>query len=65
MLRALRADRAVAQGVVEIAAGAVYLGCAEGTIELIEVKPDGKRAMEAAAWAAGVRERTSSWEALS
>ena len=65
VLRALRADRAVAQGVVEIAAGAVYLGCAEGSIELIEVKPDGKRAMEAAAWAAGVRERTSSWEALS
>ena len=37
-----------------MAAGKVYLGCAEGVLEVIEVKPDGKRAMEASAFAAGV-----------
>ena len=32
----------------------LYLGCAEGALEVREVKPDGKRAMEAKAFAAGV-----------
>lgn len=32
----------------------LYLGCADGALEVLEVKPDGKRAMEAKAFAAGV-----------
>lgn len=42
----------------------VYLGCADGALELARVKPDGKREMDASAWAAGQRERSGSWEAL-
>ena len=42
----------------------VYLGCADGALELASVKPDGKRAMDAAAWAAGQRERSGVWAAL-
>lgn len=33
----------------------VYLGCADGTLELACVKPDGKKEMPAAAWASGLR----------
>ncbi len=45
---------ALAEGGTALAADKVYLGCAEGVLEVIEVKPDGKRAMEASAFAAGV-----------
>ncbi|MCL2525575.1 MAG: methionyl-tRNA formyltransferase [Coriobacteriia bacterium] len=31
----------------------VYLGCADGSVELIEVKPDGKKVMPAADWLNG------------
>ena len=34
-------------------------------IEVLELKPDGKRAMDAASWAAGQRDRKGSWETLS
>lgn len=56
-MRALAAklsDVEVPEGAVVIENGAVLLGCSEGTLELVEVKPDGKRAMAAADWAKGV-----------
>lgn len=43
----------------------LYMGCSDGIIEVLELKPDGKRAMDAASWAAGQREREGSWETLS
>lgn len=43
----------------------LYMGCSDGIIEVLELKPDGKRAMDAASWAAGQREREGSWEMLS
>lgn len=45
---------ALAPGTAALVAKRLYLGCAEGVLEVIEVKPDGKRAMEAKAFAAGV-----------
>lgn len=42
----------------------VYLGCADGALEVLEIKPDGKRAMEARAWAAGLHGADQSWELL-
>lgn len=42
----------------------VYLGCADGALEVLEIKPDGKRAMEARAWAAGLHGADLSWELL-
>lgn len=43
----------------------LYMGCSDGIIEVLELKPDGKRAMDAASWAAGQREREGGWETLS
>lgn len=45
---------ALAPGAAALAAKRLYLGCADGALEIMEVKPDGKRAMEARAFAAGV-----------
>lgn len=50
---------------VAVASGRVWLGCADGVFELRAVKPDGKRAMEASAWAAGQRAASLTWGALS
>ena len=35
---------------------------ADGAIELLRVKPDGKREMEASAWAAGLHQSQLAWE---
>jgi methionyl-tRNA formyltransferase len=42
----------------------LYLGTADGAIELISIKPDGKQAMPAAAFAAGLRGATQLWDSL-
>lgn len=47
-----------------IRAKRVLLGCADGAFEVLEVKPDGKRAMDAAAWAAGLQAKEGAWELL-
>lgn len=56
---------APAAGELLIASKCVYLGCVDGAIELLSVKPDGKRQMDAAAWAAGLHEERLPWEKLS
>lgn len=56
---------ALAAAEVAVASGRVWLGCADGAFELCAVKPDGKRAMEASAWAAGQRGTNLTWQALS
>lgn len=64
-LRALvarRADDALGEGDVMVDRGRVVLGCADGALELLSVKPDGKREMAASAWAAGLRGRKLSWK---
>lgn len=58
-IRALAArvagEPSVEAGRVAVSHGRVCLGCADGTLELLRVKPDGKREMDAGAWAAGLR----------
>ena len=51
----------LAAGAVRAKKGRVVLGCADGALELLRVKPDGKREMDASAWAAGLRGDLS-WE---
>ncbi len=51
-------------GAVACAHGRVLLGCADGELELVEVKPDGKRAMKASEFAAGVQGGSGTWEAI-
>lgn len=57
------ASEDVGQGAVLVRQGRVYLGCADGSLELMRVKPDGKREMDASAWAAGLR-GTLVWDRL-
>lgn len=55
------ADEPVEQGLVRVAGKKVYLGCADGALELLSVKPDGKKEMPVSAWAAGLRGEGLSW----
>lgn len=43
----------------------IYIGCSDGTLEITSVKPDGKRQMDASAWAAGLHGDALAWEMLS
>lgn len=68
--RVMRAVRAApgaptaAQGELRIEGGRVFLGCGDGVLEVLSIKPDGKRKMDAAAWAAGQRASRGTWERL-
>lgn len=55
------AEKDMAPGAVTVGHGRVWLGCADGALELLCVKPDGKREMEASAWAAGLRGDGLTW----
>ena len=50
--------------VVEIQKGHLYLGCSDGALEVLELRPDGKRAMDASAFTAGLHESAYTWERL-
>lgn len=63
-LSARVASENVAQGVLSCANGRMLLGCAEGTLELLRVRPDGKRDQDASAWAAGRRGQDVAWGRL-
>lgn len=54
VLSARPAADALAAGEVEVGKKRIALGCADGAVELLEVKPQGKKAMAASAWAAGL-----------
>ncbi len=56
------ADEPLEPGAVLVRKGHVLLGCADGALELDRVKPDGKREMDASAWAAGLRGSGLTWE---
>ena len=51
----------VPEGSVKVQKGRVLLGCADGTLELLRVKPDGKREMDARSWSSGLRGESLSW----
>lgn len=42
----------------------LVMGCAQGALEAVEVKPDGKRVMLGSEFAASVRGKRGNWEAL-
>ncbi len=54
VLSARPADDALAPGEVAVGKRHIALGCADGSVELLEVKPQGKKAMAGGAWAAGL-----------
>lgn len=47
-------DDELAAGEVRVVRNRVLLGCANGALDLLAVKPDGKRQMAASAWAQGL-----------
>lgn len=61
VLEACVVSETLAAGTVLVRKGRVMLGCAEGSLELTRVKPDGKREMDASAWAAGLRGSDLTW----
>lgn len=61
LMRAKTCDDALAAGEVLVSHGRVTLGCADGALEVLDVKPDGKREMQASAWAAGLRADHLAW----
>lgn len=61
LMRAGTCDDALAAGEVLVSHGRVALGCADGALEVLDVKPDGKREMQASAWAAGLRADHLAW----
>ena len=64
VLDAAIVDRALAEGTVAIDGKRVFVGLCDGAVELLEVKPDGKRAMSSSAWAAGLHGADLTWERL-
>lgn len=67
VMRAAAVDAAspsAVAGTFVVKGGRVYLGCADGSFELISIKPDGKREMDAKSWAAGQREDDGAWGCL-
>ena len=65
VLDAVPADVSLGEGQVLVKAKRVFLGLSDGAVELLEVKPDGKRAMAASAWATGLQGADLSWGVLS
>ena len=65
VLDAAPADMSLGEGAVVVKSKRVYLGLSDGAVELLEVKPDGKRAMAASAWAAGLQGANLTWGVLS
>lgn len=51
-------------GDVLVAGKRLFFGASNGCVEVLEVKPDGKRAMPARAWAAGLHDDAPRWEKL-
>ena len=69
--RGVRVLEASLAGDVELAAGEfrvqrnhLYLGCADGALDVLLVKPDGKRQMPASAWAQGLG-KSGVWDKVS
>ena len=57
-------DVPLAAGEVAVWRKRLLLGCGEGALEVVEVKPDGKRVMQGSEFAASVRGKRGNWEAL-
>ena len=62
VMEACVSPQEVAQGEVLVRKNRVFLGCAGKSLEVLSVKPDGKRQMPASAWASGLRKGELRWE---
>lgn len=65
ILDASSSDVKLGAGHVSVDGKRIFLGVGDGSVELLEVKPDGKRAMPASSWVAGIHGFDLTWERLS
>lgn len=68
IMRAVAADgdaSMCAAGELACQSKRIYIGCLDGVLEVTSVKPDGKRQMDASAWAAGLHDDGLTWGKLS
>lgn len=61
VLRARLAQGGPGQGAASSQGGRLLLGCSDGALEAIELRPDGKRAMSGKEFAAGLRGQDAAW----
>ncbi len=62
---ATKLSEGICAGAVRFAGKRLFIGASDGAVEVLRVKPDGKQAMEAKAFAAGVqgiKDGTKTWE---
>lgn len=64
LMRAREASVPLEPGQLLCRQGHLLLGCCDGAIEVVTLKPDGKREMSAAAFVAGLHESHTTWEYL-
>ena len=62
--RLQRADLSLGAGQVAFVSKQLYLGTSDHPVQVNQIKPDGKRTMEGAQFAAGLQGRDLSWNAL-
>lgn len=62
VLEAVLSDEVLQPGEVSCPGKRLILGCAEGSIEVLRLKPDGKTAMDVQAWMAGLHMKAGNWE---
>jgi methionyl-tRNA formyltransferase len=66
ILRAEASDTPLEQGRAAVVGPSVLLGTSTGAVAMTEVKPDGKRGMDAASWARGAAvDASSTWDTAS
>lgn len=67
VIEAILAEQEVAKGAVSWAGKKLILGCCEGALQVLRVKPDGKKEMDAASFVAGspnIRSGEAAWGVL-
>jgi len=64
ILKARPANAAAAPGEILRTDGKVFLGLADGALELLELRPEGSKSMTAESWWTGVREVTVQWSSV-
>ena len=64
VIQARPSDEGLAAGSVLIQKKHMLLGLADGAVELLRVKPQGKKEMDAMQWANGLRNKEAIWQAL-
>ncbi len=64
LMKCALSDKSLNPGDVLVEGGRLYLGFVDGTVEVLEIKPDGKRVMDAKSFSAGIHDVTSGWESL-